>query len=279
MRKPFERRRDQDYGHRDPNVRSMRAMSGKPAVGLLYPTRDAGEDDFLDLAARIDPDLGLEVVYLPWPDDIDDLAALTVEQVIDAVRRLGSAAHLAHALPGALDGRAFDAVAFAVTSSSFLDGAEGVGRQLRVLERGAGCPATSTTAAYQRAVRHLSLDAVALASVYHSELSDHFVERIREAGARVVRRVDAGAGSDRELADWPADRILDLVARAADPRAQAVLLPETALHAGKLTRDLERVAGCPVLTATQVTLWAAARLIGLAPTANDAGPLFATTHP
>lgn len=47
---------------------------------------------------------------------------------------------------------------------------------------------------------------------------------------------------------------MDLVTRAAQ-----VLLLETALHTSRLTSDLERAAGCPVLTATQVTLWAAAR--------------------
>ncbi|MFF4596932.1 hypothetical protein [Amycolatopsis sp. NPDC001319] len=81
-------------------------------------------------------------------------------------------------------------------------------------------------------------------------------------GAEVVHRVDASAGSGRELAAWPAERIVDLVARAAHPSAQDVFRPETALHAIRLTADLERAAGCPVLTATQVTLWAAARLVG-----------------
>ncbi|HEX3649683.1 MAG TPA: hypothetical protein VHV49_14765 [Pseudonocardiaceae bacterium] len=38
---------------------------------------------------------------------------------------------------------------------------------------------------------------------------------------------------------------------------------------------LYRVAGCPVLTATQVTLWAAARLMDVPAVATDAGPLFA----
>ncbi len=241
---------------------------------MLYPTPNSGEDDFLDLAGRLRPALDLDIIYFPWPDDVGDLAALTVEQVVDALRRLGSAAHLERTLPGALAGRDVDAVAFAVTSSSFLDGSAGVARQVRALGRLTGLPATSTTVAYQQALGHLSLRRVALASVYSPQVSDHFVERVREAGAEVVRRVDASAGSDRQLAAWPPDRIVDLVARAAHPRAQAILLPETALHADALTADLERAAGCPVLTATQVTLWAAARLLEVPAVATAAGPLF-----
>ncbi|WP_024802698.1 hypothetical protein [Nocardia sp. BMG51109] len=251
-------------------------MGSQRRVGLLYPTPDSGEDDFLDLAGRLDPALDLEVVYIPWPDDIDDLATLTIEQVTDALRRLGSAAHLERVLPSALGGRSMDAVAFAVTSSSFLDGPDGVGEQVRTLRRVTGCPATSTTAAFQQAIRHLSLRRVALASVYHPELSEHFVDRVRETGAEVIHRVDASAGSDRELAAWPPDRIVDLVRRSAHPGAQMMLLPETALHASRLTAELERAAGCPVLTATQVTLWAATELVDAPAIASDAGPLFAS---
>ena len=242
-------------------------------TGLLYPTRNAGEDDFRALAGRLG--LALDVVYFPWPDDVTDLAALGIAEVIDAVRRLGSAAHLERVLPEALAGHEADVVAFAVTSSSFLDGPSGVAEQLRALRRITGRPATSTTAAYQQAVRHLGLRRVALASVYHPEVSGEFVARIREAGAEVVHRIDAAAGSDRQLAAWPPERIVDLVARAAHPAAEAVLLPETALHTSDITRELEAVAGCPVLTATQVTLWSSARLLGAAPVLPEAGPLFA----
>jgi maleate cis-trans isomerase len=218
-------------------------------------------------------------MYIPWPADVDDLATLDIEQKIDTLRRLGSATHLEHVLPDAVAGHGVDAVAFAVTSSSFLDGPTAVEQQLRTIRRVTGYPATSTTASFQQAVRHLGLRTVSLASVYHPDLSDHFIERVREAGVEVVHRVDASARSDRQLAAWPGERIVDLVERAAHPHAQAVLLPETALHAARLTSDLERAAGCPVLTATQVTLWAAAKLVGVPAASTKAGPLFASAYP
>lgn len=243
-------------------------------VGLLYPTQNSGEDDFMDLAAQLTPTLNVEVIYVPWPDDVEDLAMLGVEQVIDAIRRLGSAAHLERVLPGAVDSRGIAVLVFAVTSSSFLDGRAGVEQQLATISHVTGCPATSTTAAFQQAIRHLGLHSVALASVYHPQLSDHFVERVREAGAEVIHRVDAAARSDRELASWRPEQITDLVRQAAHPEAQAVLLPETALHTSRLTAELEQVAGRPVLTATQVSLWAATQLAAIPVVSNTAGPLF-----
>ncbi len=259
---------------RDREVIGFKPMTQGPRVGLLYPTPNSGEDDFLDLAAQLNPVLNVEVIYVPWPDDVDDLAMLGVEQVIDAVRRLGSAAHLKRVLPGTVDGRCVAALVFAVTSSSFLDGAAGVEQQLATISRATGCPATSTTAAFQHAIRHLGLRSVALASVYHPRLSDHFVERVREADAEVVHRVDAAARSDRELANWPPEKITDLVRQAAHPQAEAVLLPETALHTSRLTAKLEQAAGCPVLTATQVSLWAATQLADMQCLSTTAGPLF-----
>ncbi|WP_326566445.1 decarboxylase [Amycolatopsis rhabdoformis] len=235
-------------------------------IALLYPTRNAGEDDFTSLAGRLRPALDLEVRYFPWPADVGDLSTTDVSTVADAVRRLGSDEHLTQVIPGLAAG--FDVVAFAVTSASFLVDPD---HQLLTVSRLTGAPATSTTRAFQQAIHVLDLDKVALASVYHPSFSDHFISRL---DVHVVNRVDASVGSDRQLAAWSADQIVDLVAEAAHPQAQAVLLPETALHTSGLTAELERAAGCPVLTATQVTLWSAARLLDLHPAAPDAGPLF-----
>jgi maleate cis-trans isomerase len=249
-------------------------MSIRARVALLYPTRDAGEDDFLALARQLRPTLDVRVVYVAWPGGVDDLALMDIPQVITALRGLGSAEHLARVLPEALEHETVDAMAFAVTSASFLDGPDGVARQLRAIQRITATTATSTTAAFQQAIRHLGLHSVSLASVYHPAISEHFITCMRDTGVEFVSRVDASAGSDRELAAWRPAQIVELVGRAAHPDAQAVLLPETALHTSSLTRQLEQAAGCPVLTATQVTLWAAARLVDLSPTATHAGPLF-----
>jgi maleate cis-trans isomerase len=46
------------------------------------------------------------------------------------------------------------------------------------------------------------------------------------------------------------------------PRAEAVLVPDTALHSAAWLGELEAIAGKPVLTANQVSFWKALRLAG-----------------
>lgn len=123
-------------------------------------------------------------------------------------------------------------------------------------------------------MRRLGLTSVALASVYHPTASAHFVRRLAEAGAPTVGRVDADAPSDRALAGWGADRIEALVRSCRHDEAQAVVLPETALHTATIADRLDEAAGCPVLTATQVSVWAAYDVLGHRPRATNAGVLF-----
>lgn len=246
-------------------------------IAILYPTPDTGEDDFLTLAARITPRVDAAVIYIPWPDD-RDLSSLGQDGILDSLCRLGSAGHLASVVPAALTGHRPDVVVFAVNSSSFLHGARGVSEQIDLLERVSGRRATSTTAAFQAAIRHLRLGKVSVASVYPPTITDHFIDRVEDVGATVVRRADANARSDHEVAAWSGDRIAQLVGQAASPEAEAVLLPETALHAATITSHLERAAGgVPVLTATQASIWHAATLVGLTPVAAESGPLFAAS--
>lgn len=244
-------------------------------IAILYPTPNTGEDDFLALASHITPPVDADIVYMPWPGN-RDLSSVGRDGVMDALRQLGSAGHLSRVVPDALGGRQPDVVVFAVNSASFLHGADGVSAQAELLGRVSGARATTTTAAFQAAIRHLRLRKVSVASVYPPAITDHFISRVSEAGAETVHRADADAGTDHEVGAWSGDQIARLVSQAAHPDAEAVLLPETALHAAGITRHLEQASGgVPVLTATQVTLWHAAALAGLTPRAPESGPLFA----
>lgn len=243
---------------------------------LLYPTPESGEDDFIALAGRSTPASLVRPSYFPWPEDVGDLSALSTEDRYDAVRRLGTDEHLCAALPArTAHNRVADVTIFGVTSASFLQGREGVAHQLETATAIVGTPVTSTTAAFQSALTHLGITRVALASIYHRDGSEPFVERLADVGVRTVGRVDCDAGSDREVALWGDRQITDLVMRSLSPEAQAVVVPETALHTAHLGAVLDEAAGVPVLTATQVSLWDAYRLAGLSPEAESAGVLFA----
>lgn len=209
-------------------------------IGLLYPTRDCGEEDFAALCRRLDPAPGLDFAYVEWdPGAVGQTAA---------VRALGTPERLtAAATP--------DVVSWACSSCSFTHGLDGAREQARALTRHLGVPASSTSLAYLAALEHLAVGRVALASVYHPGLTAAFAGFLAEATVETVHAVSADAGSDRALAAWDARRITELVVAADHEDAEAVLLPETALHTTPLLAELEARTGKPVLTATAVTVW------------------------
>ena len=80
----------------------------------------------------------------------------------------------------------------------------------------------------------------------------------------VGHRVDGAGGGD----------VRRLAAGADHPHAQAVLVPDTAMHTLGVLPDLEERLGKPVLTANQVTIWQGPRLAGARPHAPALGTLF-----
>ncbi|ONF72591.1 maleate cis-trans isomerase family protein [Amycolatopsis keratiniphila] len=240
-------------------------------IGLLYPTRDCGEDDFLACARKLDPDLTVDFVYVPWGENIGRVEDLDPAGKHEAVRELGSPERLSAA---ARFDTAPDVVSWACSSCSFTRGLAGAREQASVLGERLGVPARSTSLAYLTALAHLRIERVALASVYHRDTTATFADFLAEAGINTVHSVSADAPSDRALATWDRRRITELAAASDHEDAEAVLIPETALHTTPLLEDLETSLGKPVLTATAVTLWDALRTLGTPPVRQGLGSLF-----
>ncbi|HJV98380.1 MAG TPA: maleate cis-trans isomerase, partial [Arthrobacter sp.] len=58
------------------------------------------------------------------------------------------------------------------------------------------------------------------------------------------------------------------------PDAEAVLIPDTALHTVRWLNELESVLGKTVLTANQVTAWYGLRIAGRSVHSDQLGTLF-----
>ncbi|MCG7633158.1 hypothetical protein MHN80_12630 [Gordonia McavH-238-E] len=241
--------------------------------GLLFPTANADARDFSSLLSRAAPGATLGVVELSWPTGThSELGSMSDDELAVTVAQLGDPSVIAEALSGSAG--QYEAVALAVTSASFLRSANEHRRQLEAIETTAQSAETSTLRGFQDAITHLGVISVSVASVYPPHFTDSFIDHVSRPRVDVVHRVDANARTDRDPAQWGDAKIIDLVAKAAHPRAQAVLLPETALHTDHLTSSLEDVAGVPVLTATQVTVWSLYRSVDTMPSATGAGLLF-----
>ncbi|QWF86039.1 maleate cis-trans isomerase family protein [Amycolatopsis sp. CA-230715] len=242
-------------------------------IGLLYPTRDCGEDDFLAFARLLDPEITVRFAYTEWGESVNRLPELDARGKLDALREVGEPGRLT-AAAGQLAGFEPQVVSWACTSCSFLWGLDGARHQATVLSELLGIPASSTSLAFAAAARALGVTRIGLGSVYGTEVTAAFVDFLAAAGVSTVHHVAMDASSDRELATWDRARLLDLVADGDAADAEAVLVPETALHTADLIDEFETLAGKPVLTATQVTLWHALRLLGRTPRGAGTGTLF-----
>lgn len=231
-------------------------------VAILYPGHSA-EDEFTLLEGLI-PDASFPVIHT-WEGSTD--------HDVHALLRLGAQDLLEPPAKEAAQAGA-DSVMWACTSGSFVYGWDGCHEQAGWVAAASGAPASSTSLAFAEAVKHLGLSRVSVAATYPEDVASHFVEFLGRGGITVtaLSTYDVPSGEDAGLLgpDW----VLE-TARAADlTGAEALLIPDTALHTMAVLPQLEETIGLPVLTANQVTAWQGLRLAGHPAAASGLGTLF-----
>lgn len=236
-------------------------------IGFIYPDH-AAEDDY-PVAERILADrfagepvrLAVEHIY---GTDLHAIAEL---------KDLGSEARLAE---GARLLAKHDpvAVVWACTSGSFVFGHKGAAEQVDKLAGVAGVPASSTSFAFARACHALRVRRVAVAASYPDNVAALFEQFLRAEGIEVLRTSSAGIDTAAEVGRLSRDRVVDLAVRNDHPEAEALLVPDTAMHTIAVLDTLEQRLGKPVLTANQVTVWEGLRIAGLGTQAHRLGTLF-----
>lgn len=151
-------------------------------------------------------------------------------------------------------------VAYACTSGSFVGGLAGE-RALCDAIRAAGAPAAVTTSgALLAALRALGTAAIAVVTPYDQELTGRLREFLTEAGVVTLRSVNLGLTGG--IWKVPYARVAQMVTSVDAPDVEAVFVSCTNLPTYDLVAPLEASLGKPVLTANQVTMWAALRAIG-----------------
>ena len=156
------------------------------------------------------------------------------------------------------------AVAFGCTMASFIDGLAGEGLIRSAMAAGGAPFAITTSGALVEALRARRARRVGLMTPYPPRIAERFTAFMREAG------FDVAAQTDRDLVDFERvvassrDEVAALVDRVATPGVDVVFLAGTNTPSAELLGWLSSRAGRPVLSANQVTMWAAARAAGLA---------------
>jgi maleate cis-trans isomerase len=233
-----------------------------PTVGILYPGYSA-EDDY-PLAESLLGGPRLPLVHTLMREDahrVDALLDIGGDDVLaDGVREL----------EGPLS-----AVVWACTSGSFVFGWDGATAQVAALGEVAGVPASSTSFAFVDACRRLGVTRVAVGATYPDDVAERFVAFLGVAGIEVLSLSAKGIITAAEVGTLPRETVLEFAAAADHPDAQAVLLPDTALHTIGLLDALDARVGKPVLTANQVSIWQGLRLAGADAPRAGLGALFA----
>ncbi|CAM5371529.1 MULTISPECIES: maleate cis-trans isomerase family protein [Streptomyces] len=233
------------------------------ALGFLYPGHSA-EDDYPRIEQLLGSDIRVDLVHTDIGEDAHR---------VDALREMGSADRLAQGMEG-LRLAGAETVVWACTSGSFVHGWEGAQEQVRSLARVAGMPASSTSFAFVHAAREIGVRRVAVGATYPEDVTALFAEFLRAGGLEVTGARSSGIVTAAEVGTWGEEDVLTL-ARAADAAdAEAVLLPDTALHTAAHLSLLEKALSKPVLTANQVTVWEGLRLADRRVNAPTLGTLF-----
>lgn len=232
-------------------------------VGLLYPGHSA-EDDY-GHAEKAVPDLSLPLVHTSVGTD-----AHRIDDLLD----LGGDVRLTEGVITLCASTSPDSVMWACTSGSFVFGWDGARRQVEAVASAAGVPASSTSFAFVNAARALGVRRVAVAASYPRDVADRFVEFLATGGVAVSSLGAHDVLTAAEVGTFGEERVLEMVAATDRADAEAVLVPDTAMHTLDRLADLEAVAGMPVLTANQVTVWEGLRLLGPVPEVPRLGTLF-----
>ena len=236
------------------------------SAGFLYPGHSA-EDDYPAIERAIGG-VRLPVVHTLMREDAHR---------VDALLDVGGADVLAEGAR-VLRGMGVGSAVWACTSGSFVFGWDGAARQVAGVREVAGVPASSTSFAFVNAARALGVTRVAVAATYPSDVAERFVEFLGHAGIEVAALSCRGIVTAAEVGTLGRDEVLAFVAANDHPDAEAVLVPDTALHTVAWLDELEERVGKPVLTANQVSVWEGLRLASGAaglPPRTGLGRLFA----
>ncbi|MFP5346131.1 MAG: maleate cis-trans isomerase [Actinomycetes bacterium] len=234
-----------------------------PVVGLLYPGFGA-EDDFPALERRLGGAVRLPLVHTSVGEDAHR---------VDALLDLGSAERLAEGAKALADHWP-DSVMWACTSGSFVFGWEGAQKQVAGIASVLDLPVSSTSIAFVEAAKALGVRRVSVAASYPQDVARHFADFLTRGGVDVVALGSHGVITAAEVGTFDRLRVREMVRAAYRDDADAVLVPDTAMHSLQWVDELEDAVQKPVLTANQVTVWEGLRIADAATRLDGLGSLF-----
>ncbi|MEU9121767.1 decarboxylase [Streptomyces sp. NPDC048506] len=152
-------------------------------------------------------------------------------------------------------------IAYACTSGSFVGGVAGERAMCAAMVQAGEVPSLTTSGALIEALRDMDARRIAVVTPYTKSVTDSLEDYLAEAGITVTGR--AYLGLTRHIWKVPYRDVVDMARAAVVGAADALFISCTNLPTYDVIPQLEAELRMPVLSANQVTMWAALRAIGV----------------
>lgn len=153
-------------------------------------------------------------------------------------------------------------ISYACTSGSFVGGVAGERAMCAAMVQAGEVPSLTTSGALIEAVREIGARRIAVVTPYTKSVTDSLEDFLGEAGTTVTGR--AYLGLTRHIWKVPYRDVVDMARAAVVGDTEALFISCTNLPTYDVIPQLEAELRMPVLSANQVTMWAALRAIGVA---------------
>lgn len=209
-------------------------------------------------------DFALDRELWRWvPDDVSLHLTRTpfvpVEVSLDQARLVSEHETLRAAMQ-ALCSVAPEVVAYACTSGSFVGGGAGERAMTAAMIEAGEVPALTTSGALLAALKEIGAHRVAVVTPYTKSVTDSLEDYLGEAGIEVTGR--SYLGLTREIWRVPYRDVVEMAREAVADSPDALFISCTNLPTYDVIPQLEAELRMPVLSANQVTVWGALRMIG-----------------
>jgi maleate isomerase len=216
-------------------------------IGLLVPSSNTTVEPEIYGALPVGATLHVARLFLTQiaPDSIRGM----VEDIESQSRNLASAD--------------VDVIALGATAPSFL---KGLGYDREMIERievATGKPATTTSTALVEAIEAIGATRVVLGSAYDDTVNGLARGFLEASGVEVLDARGLGLVDNLVVGRLEASTAQELAREIDRHDADAVVLACTNWRTMEVIEPLERELGKPVLSTTQVTLWAVLRMVGI----------------
>lgn len=167
-----------------------------------------------------------------------------------------------------------DVIVYGCTSGSFFRGRAWDLEYSEELAAIGGRPVVTTARASVEAMNALGVKTVCLATPYTDRVNAKLLPYLEEHGIKVLSVRGLQLTSALDSARVTPEQIFQLVREAWNPEADGLFFPCTGVVMAELIATLEEDLGKPVLSANQVSFWAAMNRCGVQPRIKAFGRLF-----